>query len=262
MKQTAKLILDKQIGRRAFVSRLTQLGVGTAAATRLASSLSAEIPAPKGGVPAPQQAGRIVRDATGGELMAEFLLDWDVDYVFGLGGSEEVGFLDALVDRLSLHYVQALHEGSVMSMADGYARASGRTAFMNLHSVAGTGYALGPMVNAFKDRTPVVITVGRQSTDLRGSNAFLEAVNLSELPSDYTRWTWDLLTAESIPEVLRRAFLLARVPAGGDRPSSRSRRTCGKNGLQRRRSCPVRDPNRSWSWSRIRIRSNSWSTCW
>ncbi len=208
MKQSAKLMLDKQIDRRAFVSRLTQLGVGTAAATQLATSLSAE-------VSAPQQAGRVLRDATGGELMAEFLLDWDVRYVFGLGGSEEVGFLDALVDRLPLHYVQALHEGSVMSMADGYARASGQTAFMNLHSVAGTGYALGPMVNAFKDRTPVVITVGRQSTDLRGSNAFLEAVNLSELPSDYTRWTWDVLTADSVPEVLRRAFLLARVPPGG-----------------------------------------------
>ena len=89
-----------------------------------------------------------------------------------------------------------------MSMADGYARASGNTAFMNLHSVAGAAYAMAPMVNAFKDRIPVVITVGRQSTKLRGSNAFLEAVNLHELPRDYTRWTWDVVDAGSIPEVL------------------------------------------------------------
>jgi thiamine pyrophosphate-dependent acetolactate synthase large subunit-like protein len=52
-------------------------------------------------------------------------LDWNVKYVFGLGGSEEVGFLDALVDRVRLQYVQALHESSVVAMADGYARTSG-----------------------------------------------------------------------------------------------------------------------------------------
>ncbi len=210
IKESAKLFLEQRIGRRTFVKRLAQVGLASTAATRLASSLSAE-----SGARQEAPAGRVVHDLTGGELMAEFLLDWNVSYVFGLGGSEEVGFLDALVDRLSLQYVQALHEGSVMSMADGYARASGETPIMNLHSVAGAGYALAPMVNAFKDRIPVVITVGRQDTKIRGSNAFLEAVNLHQLPRDYTRWTWDVMSADTIPEVLRRAFLLARVPPGG-----------------------------------------------
>ena len=102
-----------------------------------------------------------------------------------------------------------------MAMADGYARASGQTAFVNVHSDAGTAYALGQMANAFKDRVPVVVTAGAQSTLARGQNVFLEAVNLSQLPREYTRWTWDVLNAETIPEVLRRAFLFARVPPGG-----------------------------------------------
>ena len=42
--------------------------------------------------------------------MAELLVEWNVPYVFGLGGSEEVGFLDALVDRLALQYVHGIHE--------------------------------------------------------------------------------------------------------------------------------------------------------
>ncbi len=210
MKDTAKLFLDRQIDRRTFVSRLAQVGVAATAANSLAGALGGGI-----SVAAAQEPGRVLRGQTGGELMAEFLVDWKVPYVFGLGGSEEVGFLDALVDRLPLQYVQSLHEGSVMSMADGYARASGQTAMMNLHSVAGAGYALAPMVNAFKDRTPVVVTVGRQATGVRGTNAFLEAVNLHQLPRDYTRWTWDVVNAGTIPEVLRRAFLLARVPPGG-----------------------------------------------
>ncbi|MCI0517233.1 MAG: thiamine pyrophosphate-binding protein [Woeseiaceae bacterium] len=158
---------------------------------------------------------RLLRGLTGGQLTVEFLREWSIPYVFGLGGSEEVGFLDALVEQDDLDYVLALHEGSALSMADGYARATGKPAFVNLHSVAGASYALGPMINAYRDRTPLIVTVGRQSTALRGAEAFLEAVNLHMLPRDYTRWTWDVLTAASIPETLRRAFLLARVPPGG-----------------------------------------------
>ena len=48
-----------------------------------------------------------------------------------------------------------------MSMADGYARAMGQVPILNFHSVAGAAYSLGPMVNAFKDRIPLVVTVGR-----------------------------------------------------------------------------------------------------
>lgn len=210
MKRAAKLLLDRRMSRRAFVSEVAGLGVAAASASRVAASLSAQTLPETGASP-----GRVVENVTGGELMAEFLLDWDVPYIFGLGGSEEVGFLDALVDRVALQYVHGLHEGSVMSMADGYARATGRTAFMNVHSVAGTAHAMGPLVNTFKDRIPVVLTAGRQSTAVRGHNAFLEAVNLNQLPRDYTQWNWDVLTTESIPDVLRRAFLFTRVPPGG-----------------------------------------------
>ncbi|HEY7818466.1 MAG TPA: thiamine pyrophosphate-binding protein, partial [Vicinamibacteria bacterium] len=206
MRETARLLLDRRIGRRQFLSRIAEMGIAQAAAAKIGGSLAAA----STGAP-----GRIVENLTGGELMAELLLEWNLPYVFGLGGSEEVGFLDALVDRTALQFVTGLHEGSVMSMADGYARASGTTPLVLLHSIAGAGYAFGPMVNAFKDRIPIVVTVGDQSTEVRGSNAFLEAVNLHQFPKDYARWTWDVLSPESIPDTLRRAFLLARVPPGG-----------------------------------------------
>ena len=211
MRGDAKLFLDRRISRRAFVSRVTRAGVAAGAATTLARALEPEAVA----AAQPVASGRTIEGLTGGEVMAEFLIDWNVPYIFGLGGSEEVGFLDALVDRVQLQYVQGLHESSVMAMADGYARASGQTAFVNVHSDAGTAYALGQMANAFKDRVPVVVTAGAQSTLARGQNVFLEAVNLSQLPREYTRWTWDVLNAATIPEVLRRAFLFARVPPGG-----------------------------------------------
>jgi len=213
VKQDARRFLDRELTRRAFVSRLTQAGVAAGAAAKLSRALDAQGQSAAAGGAVPP--GRTLQNVTGGEAMAEFLIDWSVPYVFGLGGSEEIGFLDALVDRVQLQYVQGLHESSVMAMADGYARASGQTAFVNLHSDAGTAYALGQISNAFKDRVPVVITAGGQSTLGRGQNLFLEAPNLAQLPRDYTRWTWDVLNAATIPEVLRRAFLFARVPPGG-----------------------------------------------
>jgi len=212
MREAARLLLDGSIGRREFLSRFAGLGVAGASASKLAGSLAlSSIPAES-----PDDAsGRTIDNLTGGEVMAELLLEWKIPYVFGLGGSEEVAFLDALVDRIGLQYVQGLHEGSVMSMADGYARASGTTPIVNLHSVAGSGNAFGPMVNAFKDRIPIVVTVGRQGTDVRGSGAFLEAENLHHFPRDFTQWTWDVVNAGTIPDTLRRAFLLASVPPGG-----------------------------------------------
>lgn len=211
----SRLYLDNKISRRSFVTRLTQAGISVSGAASIAQALGANDPAPAlrtGGV---HETGRVLENHTGGELMAEFLLDWQVPYVFGLAGSEEVGFLDALVDRTRLQYATCLHESAVMAMADGYSRSTGQTSIVQLHSVAGTAYALGQIAGSFRDNIPVVVVAGRQSTNFRGQDGFLEAANLHQLPQEYARWTWDLISAGTIPEVLRRAFLLAEAPPGG-----------------------------------------------
>lgn len=209
VRNSVRALLEGQISRRDFTSKLLALGFAGPGVTVLADNVLANS-ASNG-----SELARRVSNLSGGELMLEFLRDWNIPFVFGLGGSEEVGFLDALSDAPDIKYILALHEASAMAMADGYARTSGETAFLNLHSVAGASYALGQMVNAFKDRTPLVVTVGRQSTDMRGSDAFLEAVNLHTLPGPYSRWSWDVLRSDSIPAVLRRAFLISRLPPSG-----------------------------------------------
>ena len=53
------------------------------------------------------------------QVQAEFnrvVLDWDIPFVFGLAGSEEVGFLDALIDRPNLRYTTCIHENTAMAM--------------------------------------------------------------------------------------------------------------------------------------------------
>ena len=215
MFKEAKDFIDNKIDRRTFMSKLKNVGISTLGASTIASSLS--IPADSAASTADSTAepSRFIENITGGELMAEFLIEWGVPYVFGLAGSEEVGFLDALVDRDKLSYVTCIHENAAMAMADGYSRATGKTSIVNLHSVAGAAYALGQMVSCYRDRTPVVVTAGRQTTEYRGSNGFLEAPNLHKLPSDYAQWTWDVTSAQTISETLRRAFMLSEAPPGG-----------------------------------------------
>lgn len=207
---SSKDLLDSAINRRTFIQRMTAAGVSLMGAQAMAQSLVGS-----GGAGTSLEASKILTDLTGGELMAEFLIDWNIPYVFGLAGSEEIGFLDALVDRTALNYATCIHEQVAMAMADGYSRSTGDTSIVCLHSIAGAAYALGQLVSTYRDRIPVVVTAGRQATGYRGQDGFLEDANLKDMPKGYAQWTWDVMSAETIPEVLRRAFLLAEAPPGG-----------------------------------------------
>ena len=182
MRNFHRLLVDQKIDRRTFIRQLGQAGISVAAASSLASSLGATADNELQHSTGPEQ-GRIVENMTGGDVMLEFLMDWDVPYLFGLAGSEEVGLLDALVDR-PVPFVTCLHENAAMAMADGYSRSTGRTTIVSLHSIAGSAYALGQIVGSFRDRVPVVVCAGRQTTDYRGQDGFLEAANLHTLPQN------------------------------------------------------------------------------
>jgi len=210
MYSSSKNLLDSAISRRTFIQRMTAAGVSLAGAQAMAQSLVGSDDAAHS-----FEASKVLTNLTGGELMAEFLIDWNIPYVFGLAGSEEVGFLDALVDRTALNYATCIHEQVAMAMADGYSRSTGDTSIVCLHSIAGAAYALGQFVSTYRDRIPVVVTAGRQATGYRGQDGFLEDANLKDMPKGYAQWTWDVMSAETIPEVLRRAFLLAEAPPGG-----------------------------------------------
>jgi thiamine pyrophosphate-dependent acetolactate synthase large subunit-like protein len=61
-----------------------------------------------------------------------------------------------------MRYVLGLQEASVAAMADGFAQGTRGPAFVNLHSAAGVGHALGNIFAAFRNQTPLVITAGQQ----------------------------------------------------------------------------------------------------
>src|SRR6266540_549327 len=95
------------------------------------------------------------------DALLEILRSEGVDRVFGNPGTTELPFIDALLDAPDLPYVLGLQEGSVVAMADGYARATGRPALVSLHVAAGVANGLIGMLNARRSRTPMVVVAGQ-----------------------------------------------------------------------------------------------------
>src|SRR5947209_7714707 len=92
-----------------------------------------------------------VRSAT-----VELLRSFGITTVFGNPGSTELAFFKDWPQ--DFRYILGLQEASVVAMADGYAQVTGNAAFVNLHSAAGLGHALGNIYTAYRNQAPLVIT--------------------------------------------------------------------------------------------------------
>ncbi len=136
---------------------------------------------------------------------------YGVDRLFGNPGSTELPMLKGL----PFPYVMGLNEAVVMGMADGYARASGRPALVNLHSAAGTGHSLGNLFTAWKNNAPVVVTAGQQARSILPFDPFLSAERPSEFPRPYVKFSIEPARAEDVPLALARAFATAITPPMG-----------------------------------------------
>jgi len=99
-------------------------------------------------------------------------------------------------------------------MADGYAQASGRPSFVNLHTVAGLGGGLGNLTNALANRTPMVVTAGHADRRHLLAEPILSG-NLTGLAAAASKWQHEVRHLGELAPVLRRAFLSAATPPTG-----------------------------------------------
>ncbi|MFF4989224.1 thiamine pyrophosphate-binding protein [Streptosporangium saharense] len=148
------------------------------------------------------------------EAMLEILRAEGVTTVFGNPGTSELPFIDALAEAGDIEYVLGAHEGSVVAMADGWARATGRTAFVSLHIAAGLANGLVGLLNAGRSRTPMVVTAGQQDRRHLANDPMLSG-DLVGLAAAAVKETFDVQHAHDLPLMLTRAFAAARrTPAG------------------------------------------------
>src|SRR6185437_3552859 len=93
---------------------------------------------------------------------------------------------------------------------DGFAQATGRPAFLNLHSACGVGNAMGAVVNAFHNRAPLVITGGNQDRRHLALEPYLFARG-AELMAPYVKHSEQPARAEDVPAAIDRAWALAQT---------------------------------------------------
>jgi benzoylformate decarboxylase len=149
-----------------------------------------------------------VKDAT-----LDLLRSFGIKKVFGNPGSTELPFLSDWPDDID--YVLGLQEASVIGMADGYAQATRNAGFVNLHSAAGVGNALGNVYTAHRNQTPLVITAGQQARSLLPLQAFLQAERASEFPRPYVKFSIEPARGEDVPAAIARAYYVAMQPPCG-----------------------------------------------
>ncbi|MGQ4808677.1 Benzoylformate decarboxylase [Candidatus Entotheonellaceae bacterium PAL068K] len=146
---------------------------------------------------------------TGGELLVHQLLAQGVEYVFTNTGSAEAGFFNALLTVPGVQPILLLAESIVLSAADGYAKASGKPAFVNVHLCAGTRQGSGQLQNAYFDGTPMVVTAAMRDAGSFGDhNTLGSSGGFSQMGAveDITKRRWEVGDARGIPTVTRRAF--------------------------------------------------------
>ncbi|MGH6961178.1 MAG: thiamine pyrophosphate-binding protein, partial [Dongiaceae bacterium] len=157
-------------------------------------------------------------EGTGGDLVVAQAKAAGAEYLFTNPGSFEVGFFDAFVDTPGMQLIMGLHEGIVISMADGYHRVSGRPAFVNVHVIAGTAQAAGQLYNAARDGSALVITAG-----MNDNESWSDEVGLGPRPGfdqkdvnrQFTKISWESREGQSLALAIRRAFKVAATEPGG-----------------------------------------------
>lgn len=140
---------------------------------------------------------RTVRDAT-----FDVLRRYDLTTVFANPGSTEITLLTDL--PADLEFVLALHEGSVVGVATGWATAHDRPALVVLHTTAGLGNAVGALATARVNRVPLVVVVGQQDRRHLAFRPFLTG-ELEGLAGSYPVWTTTPARPQDVPSAVARA---------------------------------------------------------
>ena len=140
-----------------------------------------------------------VRDA-----VLALLREHGITTIFGNPGSTELPLVRDFPP--DFRYVLGLQESVVVGMADGFAQATRNAAFVNLHSAAGVGHAMGNLFTAHKNRTPLIVTAGQQARSILPFEPFLYSAQATELPKPYVKWSVEPARAEDVPLAIARAY--------------------------------------------------------
>lgn len=137
----------------------------------------------------------------------------DLTHVVGNPGSTEGAFLDDFPSDFT--YIMALQEASVVAIADGLSQGLNHPVLVNVHSAVGIGNAMGNIITAFLNKTPLIITAGQQTREMLLMEPFLTNKEATLLPKPWVKWSYEITRPEDVAPAFMRAYTMAtQEPAG------------------------------------------------
>ena len=136
-----------------------------------------------------------------------------VEYIFGIPGEETSDLIMSLLDS-KIKFVLVRHEQAAAFMADMYGRLTQKVGVcLSTLGPGATNLTTG-VANANMDRSPILVITGQTDTDFlhKESHQNMDAVAMFK---PMTKWRWSIRNADSIPEIVRRAFKIALEEKAG-----------------------------------------------
>ena len=147
---------------------------------------------------------------SGSEAIVRCLIEEGVDIIYGYPGGAIMPVYDELYKyQDKIHHVLTRHEQGATHSAQGYARISGKVGVAMATSGPGATNLITGIADAQIDSTPMVCITGQVPSHLLGSDAFQET-DIVGISTPVTKWNCQVTSAEDIPEVLAKAFYIAK----------------------------------------------------
>ncbi|TNF40028.1 MAG: biosynthetic-type acetolactate synthase large subunit [Bacteroidetes bacterium] len=154
-------------------------------------------------------------EVTGAEALLKALVEEGVDTIFGYPGGAIMPVYDKLLDYSdSLRHILTRHEQGAAHAAQAYAMVTGRPGVCFATSGPGATNLVTGIANAFLDSVPVVFITAQVTSSLIGTDAFQET-DILGISMPVTKWNAQVKNAAEIPEVIARAFYIARTGRPG-----------------------------------------------
>lgn len=151
-----------------------------------------------------------VTELSGSQAVLEALIAEGVDTIFGYPGGAIMPIYDALYDyHEKLKHILVRHEQGGIHAGQGFARTSGKVGVVFATSGPGATNLVTGLADAQIDSTPLVCITGQVFAHLLGTDAFQET-DVINITAPVTKWNYQITDATEIPEVLAKAFYIAK----------------------------------------------------
>jgi acetolactate synthase-1/2/3 large subunit len=148
------------------------------------------------------------------DLFVKCLEAEGVEYIFGLPGEETNDLMISLANSTKIKFVLTRHEQGAAFMADVYGRLTQKVGVCLSTLGPGATNLITGVANANMDRSPLLAITGQTNTDQlhKESHQNMDPITMFK---PITKWRWSMRNADSIPEIIRRAFKIALEEKGG-----------------------------------------------